>query len=139
MQNNIRPLLRRKTAVIMGIVNTTPDSFSDGGQFSNIDAAVKHCLELVAQGADIIDIGGESTRPGADTVDPAEQISRVIPVIQGIRILDKNLLISVDTTSDDVAEAALEAGANWINDISGGEDSSNILRLAAAVACGICP
>jgi len=116
---------------IMGILNITPDSFSDGGQFIEPEIAIKRAFELKSQGADIIDIGGESTRPGADTVDADEQIARVIPVIKGIREKDKYLLISVDTTNDRVAESALDAGANWINDISAGEDSLRILHLAA--------
>lgn len=116
---------------IMGILNITPDSFSDGGQFNEPEIAIKRAFELKNQGADIIDIGGESTRPGADTVAADEQISRVIPIIKGIRKKDKDLVISIDTTNDQVAEEALDAGANWINDISAGEDSSNILHLAA--------
>ena len=109
--------------MLMGILNVTPDSFSDGGQHNTPSAAIKRAFEMQKQGADIIDIGGESTRPGAESIDDIEQIARVIPVIEGIRKQDKNLLISVDTTSYRVAQAALEAGANWINDISAGEDS----------------
>lgn len=124
MNNNLPPK-------IMGILNITPDSFSDGGQYNKPDLAIKRAFEMKKQGADIIDIGGESTRPGAETIDADEQIARIIPVIKGIRKEDKNLLISVDTTNDRVAEEALDAGANWINDVSAGEDSSNILHLAA--------
>ncbi len=116
---------------IMGILNVTPDSFSDGGKYNEIDAAIERALQMQQQGADIIDIGGESTRPGAETIDDEEQITRVIPVIEGIRRQDKGLLISVDTTSNRVAEIALEAGANWINDISAAEESIEILELAA--------
>ena len=122
---------------IMGILNVTPDSFSDGGQHNKPEAAIERAFEMQKQGADIIDIGGESTRPGAEIINDDEQISRVIPVIEGIRKQDKALLISVDTTSNHVAEIALEAGANWINDISAGEGSlmadgsSDILMLAA--------
>lgn len=115
----------------MGILNVTPDSFSDGGEYNRPSAAVERAFAMQQQGADIIDIGGESTRPGADEVSAAEQIARVIPVIDGIRARDKHLLISVDTTSNKVADAALKAGANWINDISAGEDSKEILQLAA--------
>ncbi|MEH6457158.1 MAG: dihydropteroate synthase, partial [Cocleimonas sp.] len=123
--------------MLMGILNVTPDSFSDGGQHNKPKAAIKRAFEMQKQGADIIDIGGESTRPGAETIDDTEQIARVIPVIEGIRKKNKTLLISVDTTSNHVAEVALDAGANWINDISAGEDSllaegsSDILNLAA--------
>jgi len=117
--------------MIMGILNVTPDSFSDGGQHNKPGAAIKRAFQIKQQGADIIDIGGESTRPGAETIGDDEQISRVIPVIEGIRKQDKALLISVDTTSNRVAEVALDAGANWINDISAGEESFEILNLAA--------
>ncbi len=115
----------------MGILNVTPDSFSDGGQFNKSKNAINRAIEMHQQGADIIDIGGESTRPGAEEVSTKEQIKRVIPVIEGIRKQNKALLISVDTTDVSVAKAALEAGANWINDISAGEDDDRILTLAA--------
>lgn len=117
--------------MLMGILNVTPDSFSDGGEYNRPSAAVERAFTIQQQGADIIDIGGESTRPGADEIAADEQIARVIPVIQGIRARDKHLLISVDTTNNQVADAALAAGANWINDISAGEDSAEILHLAA--------
>ena len=125
--------------LIMGILNVTPDSFSDGGKHNTPEAAIKRALEMHKQGAKIIDVGGESTRPGADTIDDAEQIRRVIPVIEGIRKQLSDVLISVDTTRYQVAKSALESGANWINDISAGEDSdksssdepNRILSLAA--------
>lgn len=129
--------------MLMGVLNVTPDSFSDGGQHNKPAAAIKRAFEMQQQGADIIDIGGESTRPGADTVSADQQIARVIPVIEGIRAQDAQLLISVDTTSTKVAEAALDAGANWINDISAGEDSTDakdsedILQLASRKQCTI--
>jgi len=110
----------------MGILNVTPDSFSDGGQHNNPVIAVNRAIEMVEQGANIIDIGGESTRPGAKVVSTQEQIDRVIPVIKGIRASSINdILISIDTTDYIVAKKALEAGANWINDISAGEDSED--------------
>ena len=109
---------------IMGILNVTPDSFSDGGKHNQPMQAVDRVLRMLDQGADIIDIGGESTRPGADPVPAQEQINRVIPVIEAIRRSSKkDTLISVDTTDYLVATFALEAGANWINDVSAGEDS----------------
>jgi dihydropteroate synthase len=114
----------------MGILNVTPDSFSDGGQFNTPDAAIQRAIEMYEQGADIIDIGGESTRPGAQEISTEEQIRRVIPVIEGIRKKNKQI-ISVDTTDVLVAKVALEAGANWINDISAGEASESMLELAA--------
>lgn len=101
--------------LIMGIVNVTPDSFSDGGAYLDHDAAVAHARELVAEGADVVDVGGESTRPGADPVDVDTELARVIPVIEA---LAGTVRISVDTTKAEVAEAAVRAGATLINDVS---------------------
>lgn len=128
--------------MIMGVLNVTPDSFSDGGQHHKPESAIKRAFHMQQQGADIIDIGGESTRPGADTISANQQIDRVIPVIEGIRKKDKDVLISVDTTLTKVAETAINAGANWINDISAGEDSDvegseDILNLALRKKCPI--
>ncbi len=118
--------------LIMGILNVTPDSFSDGGQFNEVDLAVRRCLEMLTQGADIIDIGGESTRPGSEPVSVEQQIDRVTPVIEAIRReVSESIPISIDTTLSPVAQAALEAGANIINDISAGLDDDEILALAA--------
>ncbi len=103
--------------LIMGILNVTPDSFSDGGSFLEIDSAVNHAMEMARDGAAIIDIGGESTRPGSLAVDAAEQIQRVVPVIRAIRE-QSEIPISIDTTWAEVAAAALEAGASMVNDIS---------------------
>jgi len=133
------PYFTEHSPKIMGILNVTPDSFSDGGEFNQVDKAVTRALEMQQQGADIIDIGGESTRPGAQPVPAREQLKRVLPVIEGIRNkADKPLLISVDTTSYQVAREALNSGADWINDISAGEDadlsanhSEPMLELAA--------
>lgn len=105
-------------AYIMGVVNVTPDSFSDGGQFLDADDAVDHALSLVDAGADIIDIGGESTRPGAEPVDADEELQRVLPVIEGLRARS-DVWISVDTYKSQVAHTAVDAGADIINDISG--------------------
>jgi dihydropteroate synthase len=105
--------------LIMGILNVTPDSFSDGGLYSDIESAVKRGMEIIGEGADILDIGGESTRPGAEEVPLKEELQRVIPVIARIRELNNNILISVDTTKSEVAGEALKKGANIINDISG--------------------
>ena len=118
--------------LIMGILNVTPDSFSDGGKYSGLDDALQQAARMLEEGADIIDIGGESTRPGSDSVAAAEQIQRVIPVITAIRQQLKNaILISIDTTSGTVAQAALAAGADIINDVSAGRDDPSILALAA--------
>ena len=117
--------------LIMGILNVTPDSFSDGGKFTQIEAAVEQVRRMVAEGVDIIDIGGESTRPGSKSVSQEEQISRVVPVIKAIRsTFSADLLISIDTTLSGVAKTALEAGANIINDISAGQGDKNILAVA---------
>lgn len=116
----------------MGILNVTPDSFSDGGKFTRIDSAIEQVETMVADGVDIIDIGGESTRPGSKSVEQEEQIARVVPVIKAIRqTVSKKVLISIDTTLSAVASAALNAGANIINDISGGQVDKAILQLAA--------
>lgn len=104
---------------IMGILNVTPDSFSDGGNFNNIDKALKHCIEMIEDGADIIDIGGESTRPNAGVVSIEEEIERVIPIIKKIRKENINIPISVDTRNYKTAKYAVEAGADIINDVSG--------------------
>jgi dihydropteroate synthase len=114
--NGKQHILGEKTW-IMGVINITPDSFSDGGLFFDRKKAVERGLELDKQGADILDVGGESTRPGSDAISPEEELKRIIPVISEIRERT-NVLISVDTTKSEVAEAALEAGADIINDIS---------------------
>jgi len=120
----------------MGILNTTPDSFSDGGQFTVLESALQHARQMIADGADILDIGGESTRPGSRSVDPVEEMSRVLPVIESIR-KETDVLISIDTTKARVAEAALNAGADIVNDISGGTRDEKMLDLWARKDCGI--
>ncbi|MGZ5015491.1 MAG: dihydropteroate synthase [Methylobacter sp.] len=118
--------------LIMGILNVTPDSFSDGGKFSGLNSALQQAKLMLSEGADIIDIGGESTRPGADPVTADEQIQRVVPVIEAIRQnVSADILISIDTTLSEVAKAALDVGANMINDVSGGRADPAILTLAA--------
>lgn len=121
---------------LMGIVNVTPDSFSDGGRWLDSKAAVDHGLSMVEQGAAILDVGGESSRPGAERVLPDQQISRVKPVIEGLS-KQTQALISIDTTSSVVAQAALDAGASIINDISGGTEDTQMLPLAAKAGCGL--
>ena len=117
----------RKT-LIMGILNVTPDSFSDGGQFNNSQKAIDYALEMENEGADIIDIGGESTRPGAKPVTIEEELNRVIPVIKGIR-KKSNISISVDTYKSNVADEAITAGASIINDISGLRFDKDMIHL----------
>ncbi len=114
---------------IMGIVNVTPDSFSDGGQFADVHAATEHALRLIDQGADIIDVGGESTRPGAIPLPLGEEKRRVLPVIEGIRRRNSSITISVDTYKAAVAEEALDAGANIINDVGAGRLDSAMFDL----------
>ncbi len=107
-----------KRTLIMGILNVTPDSFSDGGRYTTVEAAVAHAQRLVEEGADILDIGGESTRPGADPVPLDEELRRVIPVVQAVRQALPEVCISVDTYKARVAREALESGADMINDVS---------------------
>jgi dihydropteroate synthase len=114
----------------MGVLNVTPDSFSDGGKFLDPAAALAHAHSMADAGADLIDIGGESTRPGSLPVDAAEQIRRVVPVIASIR-RELPIAISIDTTRAAVAQATLDAGANIINDISAGRDDADLLPLTA--------
>ncbi len=118
-----------KPYLIMGILNVTPDSFSDGGQFLKVENAFIHSVKMIEEGADIIDIGGESTKPFADPVSTDEELSRVIPVIEKIRS-EYDILISIDTTKSKVAEEAITAGANIINDVSAMEIDENMLQVA---------
>ena len=142
-----RTLLLGKRTLIMGVLNVTPDSFSDGGKFLDKDRAVEHALQLIQDGADIIDIGGESTRPGAKTSDTEnpikpgavseqEEIDRVIPVITLLKQLEPKTLISVDTYKASVARAAVEAGAEIVNDISGFLWDPKMRKTLADLRCG---
>lgn len=119
-------ILKLDYPIIMGILNVTPDSFSDGGKFFNPEMALRHAEEMIAAGVDIIDIGGESTRPGSDSISADEELNRVIPVIQDIKQNHPNSIISIDTTKSIVAEAALENGALIVNDISGFDFDDNM-------------
>ena len=116
--------------LIMGILNVTPDSFSDGGKFKSHDQAIGHAVKMIKEGANIIDIGGESTRPGAKAVQLEEELMRIIPIIEAIR-LKSDCLISIDTYKSKVAEAALDAGADMVNDISGLTFDHNMASLVA--------
>lgn len=115
--------------LVMGILNVTPDSFSDGGEFATVETAVAHGIEMLKDGADIIDIGGESTRPGAQRVTEEEELSRVIPVIT--QLAAQGAVISIDTMRASVARAAVAAGAKYINDVSGGMADKSMHQVAA--------
>ncbi len=126
-------LPRPGRCVVMGILNVTPDSFSDGGRYDDLDAAVAHGVEMVAEGADLVDVGGESTRPGAARVDAAAETARVVPVIRALA--GQGVLVSVDTTRAEVAAAALAAGATLVNDVSGGLADPAMARVVADACC----
>lgn len=115
--------------LVMGILNVTPDSFSDGGEFATVETALAHGIEMLKEGADIIDIGGESTRPGAQRVTEEEELARVIPVVTQLAAL--GAVISIDTMRSTVARAAVAAGAKYINDVSGGMADESMHRTAA--------
>jgi dihydropteroate synthase len=119
--------------VVMGILNVTPDSFSDGGRYADVDAAIEHGIALQRGGADIVDVGGESTRPGAERVDAETEAARVVPVIAGLAAA--GVRMSIDTTRASVAAAALTAGATVINDVSGGLADPAMAGVAADAAC----
>jgi dihydropteroate synthase len=125
-----------KSFAVMGVVNVTPDSFSDGGKYAVSSTAVDHGLRLVAEGADILDIGGESTRPGAAPVSIEEESARVLPVIEKLA-KSVTVPISIDTTKSAVAKRALDAGAQWINDISAGRFDPEMPVLAAKHHCPV--
>src|SRR5690242_252445 len=115
----------------MGVVNVTPDSFSDGGRFLDPDAAITHGRALARAGAAILDVGGESTRPGAEPVDAVEEIRRVVPVVRALA-RDTDAVVSIDTTKSEVARAALEGGARMVNDVSGGTRDPEMRGLVAS-------
>ena len=125
-----KEIILGERTLVMGILNVTPDSFSDGGRYNNLDSAMKQAEKLISEGADIIDIGGESTRPGHTQITSEEEISRVVPIIEKI---SKNLdtIISIDTYKYDVAEEAIKAGANIINDIWGLHYDPDMAAIAA--------
>ena len=123
-------LPRAERTLVMGVVNVTPDSFSDGGRWFGADAAIKHGLDLVAQGADLVDVGGESTRPGAQRVSEEEELRRIGPVVT--ELIKAGAPVSIDTMRAAVAEFALDAGAVLVNDVSGGLADPQMPRLVAA-------
>lgn len=126
-----------RSTLIMGILNVTPDSFSDGGRFNETERAVNRALQLVAEGADIIDIGGESTRPGHEKVSMDEELSRVIPVIEAIHREAPHIPLSIDTYKAEVARQSIEVGAHIINDIWGFKEDPNMASVAAALDCPV--
>lgn len=121
---------KNREPLVMGILNVTPDSFSDGGKYNNSQKAIDRASKMEDEGADIIDIGGESTRPGAEQVDIEEELNRVIPVIEGVR-QNSNIIISIDTYKSVVADKAISAGANIINDVSGLRFDNNMAHIAS--------
>ncbi len=135
-QTRRRTLDLTRRGAIMGVLNVTPDSFSDGGEFTDPKRACNHALAMVAAGADIIDIGGESTRPGAQPVAEMEELARVVPVIERIR-KQSDVLISIDTCKSRVAAAAMAAGADIINDITALTGDAGMARVACETAAGV--
>ena len=120
---------------VIGILNLTPDSFSDGGRLATVEDALRAAGRMLAQGADGLDLGGQSTRPGASDVGPEEEARRVLPALAAIRAAHPEAILSVDTFRAPVAAAALEAGADWINDVGGGRRDPAILKVVAAADC----
>src|SRR6478672_2429833 len=120
---------------VMGVVNVTPDSFSDGGLYLDPAAAIAQGLVLIDDGADVLDVGGESTRPGAEPVSAAEEMRRVLPVVRALAA-DGRVPVSIDTTKASVAARALEAGATIVNDVSAGRNDSDLLDVVAEAGAG---
>ena len=140
---NYKWKLRNKTIslggspLIMGILNATPDSFSDGGKFNTTKKATNHALKMIDDGADIIDIGGESTRPGSKQISLNEEINRTIPIIKSLRKLNDSILISIDTSKSEVARQALEEGADIINDVTSYNNDLNMPEIVRKYEAGI--
>ena len=121
----------------MGVINVTPDSFSDGGRFLASERALAEAQRQLNKGADVLDLGAQSTRPGAEEVGAEEELRRLLPALKAIRHRCPNALISIDTFLAPVAEKAVEAGANWINDVSGGKRDPDLLRVVADAGCPV--
>jgi dihydropteroate synthase len=130
---NADHLLHQDHPVVMGVLNVTPDSFSDGGRYTDLSAAVRHGIAMFGEGADLVDIGGESTRPGAERVDAETETARVVPVIR--ELVRAGVPLSIDTTRAAVADAALAAGAAIVNDVSGGLADPGMAKIVAANGC----
>ncbi|WP_088834931.1 dihydropteroate synthase [Paenibacillus tyrfis] len=135
--NKLKQLLSGSRTIVMGILNATPDSFSDGGRYIDPIAAVARALEMIAQGAEIIDVGGESTRPGAPAVSLEEELERVIPVIRALRQAGIDTPISIDTYKAETARQAMAAGASLLNDIWGLQKEPDMARVAVEYGCPI--
>ncbi|WP_413440755.1 dihydropteroate synthase [Synechococcus sp. MIT S1220] len=131
------PTAWRQRTAVMGVINITPDSFSDGGRFLKTEHAVAEAAQQLQQGADVLDLGAQSTRPGAEDVGAEEELRRLLPVVREIRKRFPAALLSVDTFLAPVAEAALDAGVNWVNDVSGGRRDPNLLRSVGAAGCPV--
>ena len=129
----VTDLLRAHHPVVMGVLNVTPDSFSDGGRYTDLAAAVAHAVDMRREGADVVDVGGESTRPGANRVDAETELRRVLPVIR--ELAAAGVPMSIDTTRATVAAAALEAGVVMVNDVSGGLADPDMARVVADTGC----
>ncbi|MDC0088344.1 dihydropteroate synthase [Akkermansiaceae bacterium] len=136
-KTRLKTLDLSQNAVLMGILNVTPNSFSDGGDFLDVNAALDHALVMISEGAGIIDIGGESTRPGAATIDSVEEIRRTIPVIKALRDVS-DVLISIDTSKSSVAKAALDAGADIVNDVTGLLGDREMAQVCIDAEAGVC-
>ena len=133
--NSFWPNGWRSRTCIMGVLNVTPDSFSDGGLYIKVKEATQRATELLVQGADVIDIGAQSTRPNADIVGSEEELRRLIPVLSSVRSKHPEAIISIDTFHSNVAKEALNLGANWINDVTGGRYDPDILKVVAEAEC----
>lgn len=137
-KNARRPLDLSRRGAIMGILNVTPDSFFDGGEFLSRNVAVSHARQMIQDGAAIVDVGGESTRPGSVPISVEEEMERVLPVIRELRAQEADVLISIDTSKAAVAEAALRAGADIINDVTAFRGDEAMAGVAAAYRAGVC-
>jgi dihydropteroate synthase len=136
-QLKTRSLTFTKQPLLMGIVNVTPDSFSDGGQFLNPDRAIEHALQLVSEGANLLDIGGESTRPYAEPVSTKEELARILPVVEALAKLT-SVPLSIDTSKAEVARAAIAAGAEILNDVTGLTGDAHMPAVARETGVGVC-
>jgi dihydropteroate synthase len=129
----VTDLLAVRHPVVMGVLNVTPDSFSDGGRYADVDAAVAHATQMIADGADLVDVGGESTRPGSDRIDTETELARVLPVVR--ELAAAGIPMSIDTTRAKVAAATLAAGVSVVNDVSGGLADPDMGRVVADAGC----